>query len=84
MRKFFVILGKQSQERNIKVAVPPNRHWAEPNLDILKKSPCLGCELFIIDTACPYVRGCSKIDEFQRLAAVHCTLCKPQDIRSVA
>jgi hypothetical protein len=84
MRKFFVILGGQSQERKIKVARPAKRQRAGPNLDILKKSPCLGCELFIRDTACPYVRGCSKIDEFQRLAAAHCTLCKSEDMLSVA
>jgi predicted GNAT family N-acyltransferase len=80
---FFVILGQEGRKENRKVFKPANRHKREPDLEILKESPCLRCELFVEETSCPYVRGCSKIDEFQRLAAVHCTLCKPQDIRSI-
>jgi hypothetical protein len=55
----------------------------DPNTEILKESPCLQCELFSSGVACPYVKDCGKIDEFQRVAAVHCTLYKSLDIRSM-
>jgi hypothetical protein len=83
-RNLFVIWGRTSRIRNPKVLRPAKRHRAEPNLDCLKESPCLRCELFVRNTVCPYVKGCGKIDEFQRVAAVHCTLYKSQDIYSVA
>ena len=83
-RNLFFIWGRASRIRNRKVLRPANRRRAEPNLESLKESPCLRCELFVRDTECPYVKGCSKIDEFQQLAAVHCTLYKPQDVFSVA
>lgn len=82
--KLFVIWGRRSPERDPNVVRSTMRQRAEPNLDILKKSPCLHCELFTGGIACPYVKGCSKIDEFQRVAAVHCTLSKYQDVRSMA
>jgi hypothetical protein len=82
-RDFFVILGEEGHKATPKAFTSPNRHKGEPNLEILKESPCVRCELFAEESSCPYVKGCSKINEFQRLAAVHCTLCKPQDIRSM-
>lgn len=81
---FFLIWGRASRIRNRKVVRPANRRQAEVSLDSLKQSPCLRCELFVRDTVCPYVKGCSKIDEFQHLASVHCTLYKPQDVFSIA
>jgi len=83
-RDFFLIWGRASRIRNRRVVRPADRRQAELNLDSLKQSPCLRCELFVKDTVCPYVKGCSKIDEFQQLAAVHCTLYKPQDVFSIA
>ncbi len=84
-RRLFVILGgKESRDRNRHVSKSAKGQRAEPNLDILKESPCLRCELFVRDTACPHVKSCSKIDEFQGIAAVHCTLFKPHDTFSVA
>jgi hypothetical protein len=83
-RDFFVIWGRTSRIRNRKVLRPAKGQRAEPNLESLKESPCLRCELFVRDTMCPYVKGCGKIDAFQQLAAVHCTLYKPQDLFSIA
>jgi hypothetical protein len=83
-RNLFVIWGRASRIRNRKVLRPAKRQRPELNLDSLKESPCLRCGLFVRDTVCPYVKGCSKIDEFQQLAAVHCTLYKPRDVFSVA
>jgi len=83
-RDFFLIWGRASRPRNRKGVRPANRRQAELNLDGLKQSPCLRCELFVRDRVCPYVKQCSKIDEFQHLAAVHCTLYKPQDEFSIA
>ena len=81
--KLFVIFGTQGKERGRKSVRPVRRNRDEPNLDILKQSPCRQCELYVINTICPYVKGCSKIDEFQRVAAVHCTLYKDQDVFSI-
>jgi hypothetical protein len=83
-RNFFVILGDEARKETRKALKPVNRRDGEPNLEILKESPCLRCALFAEDTPCPYVKGCSKIDEFQRVAASHCTLCKSEDILSIA
>lgn len=82
--KLFVIWGRRSPERDPKVVGSTMKQRAEPNLDILKNSPCLHCGLFTSGVVCPYVKGCSKIDEFQRVAAVHCSLSKYQDVCSVA
>jgi hypothetical protein len=81
--EFFVIFGGQAKERGRKSIRPVRLNRAEPNLDILKKSPCLRCELYVENTICPYVKGCSKIDEFRRVAAVHCTLYKDQEVFSI-
>ena len=81
--RFFVISAAQSKASSRKSIKPVRRNRAEPNLDVLKKSPCLKCELYVADTACPYVKGCSKIDEFQQVAAVHCTLYKDHDVFSI-
>ena len=81
--RFFLIWGGQSQGRNSKVIKPPVGRGSEPDTDLLKKSPCLQCELFARGTVCPYVQECSKIAEYQRVAAAHCTLFKSQDIRSM-
>jgi len=83
-RKLFIISGGQSGKRDKNVSKPRNKQRAEPNLQILKESPCLRCDLYIEDTRCSYVPGCSKIDEFQRVASVHCTLYKPHDVSSIA
>lgn len=83
-RNFFVILGGQSRLPNQKVVKLAKEQRVEPNLDILKESPCLRCGLFVSRTVCSYVKGCGKIDEFQRLAAVHCTLYKPHDVFPIA
>jgi hypothetical protein len=82
-KRFFVIWGGQKQKRNAKIARPSVARGNELNTEILKKSPCLHCELFVSGNVCPYANGCSKIDEFQRVASAHCTLHKPQDIRSL-
>jgi hypothetical protein len=76
----FLILGGQNQGPNRSAGTPAKGKVAEPNLDVLKESPCVRCGLFVKGTICPYVRGCSKIDQFQRLAAIHCTLYKPHDV----
>lgn len=81
--RFFLIWGGQRQERNLKVVRPPLVQGREADTDILKKSPCLHCELFARGTVCPHVQDCSKIDAYQRVAAAHCTLFKSQDIRSM-
>jgi hypothetical protein len=81
--KLFIILGTRDKARRRKSVrrVRPNTH--EPNLDILKRSPCLACQLYIEDTMCDHVDVCSKIDEFKRVAAVHCTLYKDHDVFSI-
>ena len=81
--RLFVISSARSREGCRKIIKPVKRNRAEPNLDVLKKSPCLECELYVADTACPYVKGCGKIDEFQQVAAVHCTLFKDHDVFSI-
>ena len=53
------------------------------DLDILKKSPCLQCRLYVENTMCLHVQKCSKIDAFQRVAAAHCTLYKDHDVFSI-
>jgi predicted GNAT family N-acyltransferase len=83
-RDFFLIWGRASRVRNRKVVRPANGRQAELDLDSLKQSPCLRCELFVRDAVCPYVKECSKIDQFQHLAAVHCTLYKPQNVFPIA
>ena len=81
--RFFVIFGAQAKETGRKSVRPVRRPIDEPNLVILNRSPCLRCELYVENTICQYVKGCSKIDEFQRVAAVHCTLYKDQDVFSI-
>ena len=81
--KFFVIFGAQGKETGRKSVRPVSRSRDEPNLDILNRSPCLRCELYVENTMCPYVTGCSKIDEFQQVAAVHCTLYKDHNVFSI-
>ena len=81
--RFFVISGTQGKEGGRKSVKPVRSLTNEPNLGLLKQSPCLKCELYIKKTLCPYVNACSKIDEFQRVAAVHCTLYKDHDVFSI-
>jgi hypothetical protein len=81
--KFVVIFGTRGREMARKSARPVRAKRDEPNLDVLKQSPCLQCELYATNTICPHAKGCSKIDEFQRVAAVHCTLYKDQDLFSI-
>ena len=81
--QLFVIQGGRGKKRGEKSARPVRRNADEPDLDVLRKSPCLYCQLYIENTACPYVDACSKIDEFQRVAAVHCTLYKDHDVFSI-
>jgi len=83
-RDFFLIVGREGRKKRRNIATPVTRQEVEPNLDLLKESPCLSCELFVEDKSCPHWKGCSKIDEFQRVAASHRTLCKSQDILSIA
>ena len=83
-RSFFVISGEESRKKNRKVLEPADRTRVELNLEVLRESPCLRCDLFVSDSRCRYVRRCSKIDEFQRVAAVHCTLFKPHDTFTMA
>ena len=82
--RFFVIWGGQNSRRNSTVLGPSVAPGEELDTEILKESPCLHCELFTSGSMCPYFHGCSKIDAFQRVASAHCTLYKPQDIRSLA
>jgi hypothetical protein len=79
----FVILGGQAERKNRRTGGAMGRTGNGPDLDILKKSPCLQCPLYIENTMCLYVHSCSKIDAFQRVAAVHCTLYKDQDVFSI-
>jgi len=81
--KLFVIFGGQAGDRARRSVGPIGRSRAEPNLDLLNESPCLQCDLYIENTICPYVMACSKIDEFQRVAAVHCTLYKDNDLFTI-
>jgi hypothetical protein len=82
-RDFFVILGNQRRRKHPEGFPPPAAPAGEPDPEILKESPCVHCELFVKETSCPHVKRCSKIDEFQRVASVCSTLCKPQDIGSI-
>ncbi len=83
--RLFIIWGGQSPERDPNTMQQlEQRHGSEPDTEVLKRSPCLRCELFTKGRVCPHVKKCSKIDEYQRVAAVHCTLCKYQDVRSMA
>jgi hypothetical protein len=79
----FVIFGTPGEERGRKSVRPVRRNRDEPNLDVLKESPCRQCGVYVENTICAYVKGCSKIDEFQRVAAVHCTLYKDQNVFSI-
>jgi hypothetical protein len=82
--KLFVIFGARAdEERGQDAAGLLRRNNADPNLEILKESPCLQCQLYAENTMCLYVQRCSKIDEFQRVAAVHCTLYKDHDVFSI-
>jgi hypothetical protein len=82
--RFFVILGGQGRQRNMPITQAPLRHnMGDSDTDLLKRSPCLTCDLFERGTVCSYVDECSKIDAYQRLAAAHCTLFKSYDCRSM-
>ena len=81
--KLFVILGGQAEKKSLEIAGTIGRAGSDPDLEILKKSPCLQCQLYVENTMCLYVQKCSKIDAFQRVAAVHCTLYKDRDVFSV-
>jgi hypothetical protein len=81
--RFFLIRGGQDRERNLGVSGPALIQGSEPDTDILKRSPCLHCELFTRGRICPHVDDCGKIEAYQRVAAAHCTLFKSQDIRSM-
>jgi hypothetical protein len=81
--KFFVIRGALDKggRRRSQEPVRPNRE--RHNLAILQRSPCLGCQLYVEAAKCVHVEACSRIDEFQRVAAVHCTLFKDHDVFSI-
>ena len=81
--KLFVILGARGKETGREIIRPVRQNRDEPNLDILNESPCLQCQLYIENTACMYVKACSKIEEFQGVAAVHRTLYKDQCVFSI-
>jgi hypothetical protein len=82
--RFFVILGGQARQRNVPITQAPLRHdMGDSDADLLKRSPCLTCDLFERGTACSYADECSKIDAYQRAAAAHCTLFKSCDYRSM-
>jgi hypothetical protein len=81
--KLFVIFGTKRKETGRKIVRPVRQNRDEPNLDILNESPCLECQLYIENTACMYVKACSKIEEFQGVAAVHRTLYKDQCVFSI-
>ena len=81
--RLFVIYGKKDRGRDGPARRTGRRQNNEPNLDVLKRSPCLDCELHAESAVCPHVGRCGKIDQFQRVAAVHCTLFKDQDIHSI-
>jgi len=81
--KLFVIFGTRRKETSRKSARAVRQNRDEPNLDILKESPCLECQLYVENTACMYVKACSKIEEFQGVAAVHRTLYKDQCVFSI-
>ena len=80
--KLFVIFGTQNRKRGQLNSRPVKGRNSEPNVDVLKRSPCLDCELYLQEAMCPHVSRCSKIDEFQTVAAAHCTLFKDQDVFS--
>lgn len=81
--RFFLIWGGRGQDRNVKGGRSPLTQRSDPDTGILKRSPCLHCDLFIRGAVCPHVQECSKIDAYQRVASAHCTLFKSQDIRSM-
>ncbi|MBW2265487.1 MAG: hypothetical protein JRD47_03280 [Deltaproteobacteria bacterium] len=81
--KLFVIWGGLSEDRPTITIRTPGNQQHEPDLSILNKSPCLCCDLFARGKICPYAGECSKLDEFQQMAAAHRTLYKPLDIRSM-
>ena len=81
--RLFIIYGKKDGTRRSRASRAGRRLKNEPNLDVLKRSPCLDCDLYSENAVCPHVSQCGKIDEFQRVATVHCTLFKDQDIHSI-
>jgi hypothetical protein len=81
--KLFIIFGAQHRGRCHEDVKPRSPVRDEPDLDILKRSPCLDCELYMDGAGCPHVAECSKIDRFQRVAAAHCTLYKDCDVFTV-
>jgi hypothetical protein len=81
--KLFVIFGGQAERKSRGARGAMGRTGNSPDLDILKKSPCLQCQLYVENTMCVYVQRCSRIDAFQRVAAVHCTLYKDHDVFSI-
>ncbi|MDY6953995.1 MAG: hypothetical protein SWE60_21025 [Thermodesulfobacteriota bacterium] len=83
-RDFFLIVGHEGRKKRQRAAKPATRKEVELNLDILNESPCVRCELFVENKSCPHRKGCSKIEEFQGVAASHRTLSKFQDIWSIA
>lgn len=86
MKNRFVVIYGTRPDRPAQDRLQPfkRRTREEPNIEVLNESPCLKCEMYVEDTTCHHARqGCSKIDEFQRVAAVHCTLFKDQDIFSI-
>lgn len=81
--RFFVIWGGQSQETDKEMVALSALSGTESDADMLKKSPCLTCELFVSGTACPHSSACSKIDQFQRIATACRSLYRPHDICSM-
>jgi hypothetical protein len=82
--RLFVILGGQNRKKKKDPSRPLFLSNGEcPDTEKLNKSPCLSCDLFERGLICPYVDECSRIDEFQKIAATHCTLAKYRDFRSM-
>lgn len=81
--KLFVIFGGQAEGKSQRAGLAMGQMGDSRDLDILKKSPCLECQLYVENTMCLYVQRCSKIDAFQRVAAAHCTLYKDHDMFSI-
>jgi len=80
--KLYVIKGGLSY-RGQAESTPRTTREQEPDFDVLKQSPCLHCELFTRDRACPVVDECGKIEAYQRTAAAYRSLYRSVDIRSM-
>ena len=81
--RLYVIEGGLS-DRGLPTVSPSRKtKSAEPDLDVLKRSPCLRCELFARGRVCPQVDECGKIEAYQRVASAYRSLYRPTDFRSM-